>query len=160
MKRRFIDTWFWISLIVETEPFHQKATEFLLKYGYKGDEFYTSNSILAETTSGILYSKRLIKAPEKKLIPKYAFEFLEKFSKMVTSGEVKVLMADQVLIGQSLDLLKKQFRKIPDLSYFDCESVIHCKQSKIFEILTADDHFEYLDLPIDKDWKEFKEQKF
>ncbi len=159
MKRRFIDTWFWISLIVETEPFHKKATEFLFRYGYEGDEFYTCGSILAETTSGILFSKRLIKAPERKLIPKYTFEFLEKFSTMVASGQVRVLSADQTLIGQSLGLLKQHFRTIPDLSYFDCESVIHCKQIGIPEILTGDGHFEYLGIPIDGDWEEFKKQE-
>lgn len=156
MRRRFIDTWFWISLIVETEPFHKKASEFLFRYGYEGDEFYTSNSVIAETTSGILHSSRLIKAPEKKLIPEYTFKFLEKFSTMVASGQLKVLAADQTLIGKSLDLLKRYFREMPKLSYFDCESVIHCREIGIPEILTGDSDFEYLGIPIDKDWEEFK----
>jgi len=30
MKQRFIDTWFWETLIVGTEPFNKKAVEFFV----------------------------------------------------------------------------------------------------------------------------------
>src|SRR5580700_6451741 len=105
MKRRFIDTWFWITLIVETEPLHKQASELFLKSAYQGDEFYTSGSLIAETTSGILHSRKFIKAPEKRLEPLYAFKFFEKFKDVVTSGQVKVLTANQDQIGNALVLL-------------------------------------------------------
>jgi predicted nucleic acid-binding protein len=152
MKRRFIDTWFWITLIVETEPFHKHASEFLLKSAYQGDEFYTSGSVIAETTSGFLHSTRFIKVKEKKLLPEYAFKFFEKFKDAVASGQLKVLTANQGQIVTALDVLKDNFRKISGLSYFDCETVVLCRDEKIKGVLSADKDFEYLGLPIDEEW--------
>jgi len=153
MKRRFIDTWFWITLIVETEPFHKQATGFFLKSAYQGDEFYTSGSVIAETTNGILHSRRFIKVPDKKLLPVYAFKFFEKFKSAVTSGQCKVLSASQAQIGNSLELLKENLRSIQGLSYFDCETVVLCRDNEMPGILTGDRDFEYLGMSIDEDWK-------
>jgi predicted nucleic acid-binding protein len=152
MKKRFIDTWFWLTLIIETESCHRQATEFFYKNAYLGDEFYTSGSVIAETTSALLHSQRFIKVPDKKLLKDYAFKFIEHFQGVVASGQVKVLTADQNQIVSGLDLLKGNFRQIPGLSYFDCETVVLCKSEKIEGVLTGDKDFEYLGFTIDQDW--------
>jgi predicted nucleic acid-binding protein len=155
MKRRFVDTWFLLNLIIETELHHKQALEFFRRYSYGGDEFYASGSLIAETTGCILHSKRFIKVPEKKLLPTYAFKFFEKFKDVVTSGQLKILTANPAQIGNALELLKEKFRAMPDLSYFDCETVVLCNENKIPGVLTGDKHFEYLGLPIDENWAGF-----
>jgi len=160
MKRRFIDTSFWLTLIVQTEFFHAQAIEFFDRYSYQGDEFYTSGSVIAETTNSILFSKHLIKAPQKRLMPEYAFNFFERFCTVLDpAGPLHVLTATPVQISESLELLKTNFRSIPKLSYFDCESVVLCRANQIPDILTGDSDFESLGLPIDADWKSFMEKK-
>jgi predicted nucleic acid-binding protein len=158
MKKRFLDTWFWITLIVETEPLHKQAVEFFRKHAYQKDEFYSSGSLIAETTSGILHSGRFIKVPQQKLLPTYAFKFFEQFKTVVAFGLVKILTANQDQIGNALELLKEKFRSMPDLSYFDCETVVLCRNNQIPGVLTADGHFEYLEMPIDEDWKAILEK--
>jgi predicted nucleic acid-binding protein len=160
MKHRFIDTWFWETLIVGTEQYHQKAFEFFRRTSYQGDRFYTSGSVIAETINGILFSKSLIKAPEKKLRPDYAFRFFEAFKTSLEQAKcLEVLTATPEQIQESLEFLKTHFRSIPKLSYFDCESVVLCRANNIPGILTGDSDFDSLGLPMDEDWKAFMEKK-
>ena len=154
MNQRFIDTWFWVTLIVQTEPFHAQAKEFFNRYSYQGDEFYTSGSVIAETTNSILFSKNLIKTPEKKLMPQYAFKFFEDFCGFLNpSNPLRVLTATPAQVTETLDLLKTNFRSVTKLSYFDCESVVLCRANQIPSILTGDSDFDSLGLPMDEDWK-------
>ena len=152
MTKRFIDTWFWLTLIVETEPFHREANEFLLKWSYKGDPFFTSGSVIAETTSAVLHSQRFIKVPDKKLLPDYALKFVDRFKTAVAAGQLQVISAQANQIADALELLKANFRKIPKLSYFDCETVVLCKTEGINGVLTEDSDFQYLGSQIDPDW--------
>jgi predicted nucleic acid-binding protein len=159
MKQRFIDTWFWETLIVGTEPFNKTAVEFFSKYYYQGDQFYTSGSVIAETTNAILFSKSLIKAPETKLRPEYAFKFFEKFkAALEDTDRLEILTATPAQISEALELLKANFRAIPKLSYFDCESLVLSKANQIPSILTGDSDFDSLGLPMDEDWKLFMEK--
>jgi predicted nucleic acid-binding protein len=154
MKKLFVDTWFWLTLIIQTEEFHRQADEYFLKGSYQGDEFYTSGSVIAETINSILHSKTLIKAPEKRLRPDYAFGFFEKFEKVLeTNSNLKILIADQTQISKALEFLKGNFRSMPRLSYFDCESVVLCQAHGLPRVLTKDSDFESLGVPIDEDWK-------
>lgn len=159
MKRRFIDTWFWNTYVVSTELQHKMAKEFFFKQSYQGDEFFTSSSVIAETSNAILTSKSLIKAPETKLRPAYAFKFFEEFKKALSSAsQLKILSANPTQVGEALELLAVNFRSIPKLSYFDCESVVLCRANQISSILTADSDFDSLGLPMDEDWNLFMEK--
>lgn len=160
MKRRFVDTWFWLNLIVGTQPHNQEAVEFFRRHHYQGDQFFTSSSVIAETTNAILFSKSLIKAPQTKLRPEYAFKFFEQFKTALEGTErLEILTVTSIQISESLELLKTNFRSIPKLSYFDCESVVLCRANQISDILTGDSDFESLGLPIDADWKLLMEKK-
>jgi predicted nucleic acid-binding protein len=160
MKKIFVDTWYWATLIIGTEQYHQQATDYFRKHTYLGTEFYTSGSVIAETISLILHSKHLIKAPEKRLRPEYAQRFFERFKGVVNqpSEQLKILIANQIQIGKALDLLQTRFRDIPKLGYVDCETTVICADSGITNVLSGDVHYEDLGLPIDEEWKELLEQ--
>jgi predicted nucleic acid-binding protein len=161
MKKRFIDTWFWATLFIGTEEFHEEATEFFRRCSYQGDKFYTSSSIMAETINLILHSKHLIKAPETKLRPDYAFRFFEQFKVILEnpSSGLKVEIVNHQQITKALGSLKDHFRSVPKLGYVDCESVVICQDLSIPGILTADPHCATLGIPIDAEWLEILNRK-
>lgn len=155
MKKRFLDTWFWATLIVGTEELHEEAKTFFNKQVYLGDKFYISGSVISETISLILHTKRLIKAPQQKLQPQYAYNFFTNFKEMLngSSGQLEILIASKEQIEKSLQLLADHFRAIPGLSYVDCESVVLCRGHQIPGIMTKDPDCESLGIPIDPDWR-------
>ena len=145
---------FWTTLIVGTEDLHESAKDFFKKQIYLGDKFYTSGSVISETISLILHTKRLIKAPQQKLQPQYAYNFFIQFKDMLTvsTGQFEMLIASKEQIEKSLKLLADNFQKIPNLSYVDCESVVLCQDHQIPGIMTKDPDCQYLGMPIDPDW--------
>jgi predicted nucleic acid-binding protein len=156
MKKHFVDTWFWLSLVIGTEPCHRETEEFFRKAAYERDEFYTSGAVIAETVNSILHSRNLIKAPVNKLRPQYAFQFFETFTSVFKPQvPLMVLSVNKPEIEAALELLKGHFRAMPDLSYVDCESVVLCRANGFSGILSADGHFQTLGVDIDPDWAMF-----
>lgn len=123
----FIDTSAFVALLVESETDHKKVATIYLDYRQHRATFLTSDYVLDELFTRLLYYKLDIK------------KYIEKLRSSIAKNEITVLHIDEGLFEKALDV----FLKFSDhkISFTDATSYILYKDFALDEIFTLDQDF-------------------
>lgn len=123
----FIDTSVFVALLVENETDHEKVAKKYSHYRQHRALFITSDYILDELFTRLLYYKLDIK------------RHIEKLQDSISRKEIVVLHIDESVFDKSLNIfLKFSEHKI---SFTDAASYILYKDFSLDEVFTLDDDF-------------------
>lgn len=134
MEKIFIDTSCYIALFIKSEPKHQIVVSTLNKYIIKRYQFFTSNYVLSELYTRILYDFGRISL--KKVIIQ--------INKTIKQKELKVLDIDEVLFNKSVETMIKFAEH--ELSFVDASIYNLVKDYKFDEVFTLDSDFKKVGL--------------
>lgn len=124
----FIDTSAFVAFLVEKEDHHRKVAKKYYEYRQKRAIFFTSDYILDELFTRLLYYKQFD-------IKKY----IQKLKDSISKGEITVLRIDEALFEKALEgFLKFSEHKI---SFTDVTSYSLFKNFSLDEIFTLDADF-------------------
>jgi uncharacterized protein len=130
MKLIFVDTGAWVALNNSSDKYHfiaVSAHKSLLDSGY----FYiTSNYVLDETYTFLLYNTG----------HKKAVEFGTDMTSFAEEGAIQVIQIDEELQKKAWTIFESYSDK--DFSFTDCTSFAICDSMEIKEAFSFDKHFE------------------
>lgn len=123
----FIDTSAFVALLVASETDHEKVAKKYLDYRQKRAVFITSDYILDETFTRLLYYNVDIK------------KIVSKLRDSINRNEVAVLRIDGGLFEKTFDI----FLKFSDhkISFTDATSYVLYKDFSLDEVFTLDEDF-------------------
>lgn len=129
MAEKFADTAGWANAFIRTEPFHQRAADFLRQWQSGGTLVVTTNLILTELAA-LLTSPLRVPRPQQIVL----------LDTLRHAAWVQIIHVDPDLDAAAFQL----FRTRPDKqwSLVDCASFVVMQQRGISESLTTDHHFE------------------
>lgn len=123
----FIDTSAFVALLVEKEVDHKKVAKKYYNYRQSRAILFTSDYILDELFTRLLYFKIDLK------------KYIQKLKESISKGEITVLKIDDALFEKALSgFLKFSEHKI---SFTDATSYALLKDFSLDEIFTLDDDF-------------------
>lgn len=131
MKRIFFDTWGWIAIAHKDDNHHANASSFYKSFLLNKGTPVTTDYVLAETIT-------LLKA---KMSPDKVAIFIDAILDVAKKGEIILERIDEKRWAKAWELSKKYHDK-PYISFFDFSSFVVMKETGVFEVLTADKHFE------------------
>ena len=122
-----IDTSAFVALLVENETDHKKVAKIYLDYRQHRATFLTSDYVLDELFTRLLYYKLDLR------------KHIEKLKDSIARNEIAVLHIDEGLFERALDV----FLKFSDhkISFTDATSYILYKNFSLDEIFTLDNDF-------------------
>ena len=123
----FIDTSTFVALLVENENDHEKVAKKYSEYRQGRATLFTSDYILDELFTRLLYYKVNIK------------KHIQTLRKAIAEGEITVLKVDETLFEKSIDLLIKFSDQ--KISFTDATSFYLYKDLSLDEIFTLDNDF-------------------
>ncbi|MBI4009433.1 type II toxin-antitoxin system VapC family toxin [Candidatus Roizmanbacteria bacterium] len=123
----FIDTSAFIALLVESETDHKKCAKKYLDYRQHRATFLTSDYVLDELFTRLLYYKLDLR------------KYIGKLKGSIARNEITVLHIDEGLLEKSLDI----FLKFSDhkISFTDATTYVLYKDFGLDEVFTLDDDF-------------------
>lgn len=123
----FIDTSAFVALLVEKEEFHNQVAKKYLDYRNERAILFTSDYILDELFTRLLYYKVDLK------------KHIQTLQDVIAVGEITVFRVDEALFEKSFDI----FLKFSDhnLSFTDATSYVLYKDFALDEIFTLDRDF-------------------
>ncbi len=123
----FIDTSAFVALLVESETDHEKVAKIYLDYRQRRATFLTSDYVLDELFTRLLYYKFDLRT------------YIEKLKSSIARKEIAVLHIGESLFEKALDIfLKYSDHKI---SFTDATSYILYKDFALDEVFTLDSDF-------------------
>ena len=126
MNKCFIDTSGFYSLLVQNDPYHDSAQDWLNKVCNLKERIWTSDYVLDETATLLKFRKM-------------AYLCNPFFSLVEASRALSVLYVDSNLFAKSKDyFIKHQDQKY---SFTDCTSFVVMQENRIKDALTHDHHF-------------------
>lgn len=128
----FIDTSAFVALLVESETDHKKVAKRYLDYRQKRAILFTSDYILDELFTRLLYYKVDLK------------KHIQTLKKAITAGEVTLLRIDETLFEKSIDILLKFSEH--KTSFTNVTSYTLVKNLALDEVFTLDDDFKKMRL--------------
>ena len=128
----FIDTSVFVAVLVESETDHKKAAKKYLDYRQHRATFLTSDYVLDELFTRLLYYKLDLR------------KYIEKLKASIARNEITVLHINESLFEKALDI----FLKFSDnkISFTDASSYILYKDFNLDEIFTLDGDFKKMRL--------------
>lgn len=126
-NRVFVDTSAFTALVIQSEPFHERALELFQKCFRDGVEMVTTDYILDEVLTLLRCSKKL------------KIEMLLSFLVNAYSSGINVFGISEELFGEAIGLMMKY--KDQYFSCTDCVSFAAMKEMQINDVLTLDKHF-------------------
>jgi hypothetical protein len=135
MTRLFYDTWAYLALTDERDPYHELAQQLgrraeELKYG-KVTSTYILDESLTIVRSRAGYER--------------AVEFGEGLWAMVQEGLLELVAVHEGHVKEAWELFKR-YRDIKKLSFTDCTSFVIMRERGIKYVFTGDAHFEQVNL--------------
>jgi predicted nucleic acid-binding protein len=129
MRKVFVDTSAWIGFVVERDPCHQQAEGFFRALIEEGGKVFTSNYVIDETLTRLLYDRGL----------KVAREFYRWIKKAADEGRLAIFWIDEPITEQAW----KAFIKFAEhkLSFTDATSYALMKRYRLDEIFAFDNDF-------------------
>ena len=129
----FIDTSAFVALFVEKEGFHQEASRKYRVYREERAIFFTSNFILDELFTRMLFYKEVnIK------------ELIKGLKRSIALNELTVLQIDETLFEKALDIFQKFSEH--KISFTDATTYCLYKDFALDEIFTLDNDFKKMRL--------------
>ena len=128
-RKIFIDSSAWINATLIGEPHHDEAKRLLSDFVKGGLSIFTSNDVVDETVTRLLYRVSF----------KVAEDFYTIFRQSVVRGSIVQLWVDDQLQDEAWNLVKK-FRE-HRLSLTDATSIALLRRFNLDAIVTFDDDF-------------------
>ena len=122
----FLDSGFFIAWAVRKDEYHDSSQQALVSFKTNKTRLYTSNYVLQETITRIIYKAGFATA---KL-------FIDRVSELETAGLITVIWIDRLLHQESLKILQK-YRDHP-FSFVDVSIIAVVKRLKLERIYTTD----------------------
>lgn len=129
MRKVFVDTSAWIGFVVEKDPCHQRAEEFFRVLIKEGGKIFTSNYVIDETLTRLLYDRGL----------KTARGFYRWVRKAANEGQLAVFWVDEAITDDAWGAFVKFAEH--RLSFTDATSYALMKRYRLDEIFAFDDDF-------------------
>lgn len=128
-KKIFVDTSAWINFLLEGEPGHREAGAYMEKEIKKGAKLLTSNLVLVETATRLLYDHSL----------RVAQAFRRQVEEAEKQRRLAVLWVDEPVLHEAWEVFEKFAEH--KLSLTDATSVVLMKRMKLSVIFAFDDDF-------------------
>jgi len=129
----FIDTWGWLTLRDRDESRHEDVKEFYRQFRDQNGIIYTSDYVIDETITLVF----------KRLPFKTAKESLAKIDKAIEEGYLQVEWVTPERFEKAKGLRLK-YQDKPKISFTDLTSMVIMKELGVKDIITGDEHFEYV----------------
>jgi predicted nucleic acid-binding protein len=129
----FIDTWGWLAIGHQRDPFHKEVVEYYQKLQEDKIRIYTSDYILDETITLLFRREK--------------YEDAVKFmGGIFQSSERGYIIIDKINAPRfsSAWELRKSFKDKPLISFTDITTMVIMQERGIKYILTKDDHFKHV----------------
>ena len=131
----FIDTWGWIAICDQTVREYEKASTFFFSRFEAGGRFATSNFVLAETIT-LAFSRYGENLGER---------FLDRILDLLQMASFRYEEVTPERFEKTLEF-RRRYRDKPKISFTDLTSMVVMRELGITEIVTADRHFEQVNL--------------
>lgn len=122
----FLDSGFFIAWTVKKDAYHNSSQEALVSFKTNKARLYTSNYVLQETITRIIYRAGFTVA---KL-------FIDQFSQLEDADLITVIWIDHFLHQKTIEILQK-YRDHP-FSFVDASIIAIVKHLKLQQIYTTD----------------------
>ena len=134
-----VDSWGWISLLSPKENRHKEVKQYYNRLKSNGAEIITTDYILAETIT-FLYRRLPVAAAE---------DALNTLNKAIDNDIIQLEWVSKIYFNEAINL-RKRYKDKPDISFTDLTSIAIITDKNIKEVLTDDDHFIQVGLPVIK----------
>ncbi len=129
MKKIFVDTWAWYALTDRNDKDHGVAEEANAGLLHDGYTFVTTNFVLSESVTLILYKMR----------HDVAVQFWETTHKLSGSGLVEIIRVNKAQEERAWAIFKQYADQ--DFSFTDCTSFAVMQDLQLSLAFTGDHHF-------------------
>jgi predicted nucleic acid-binding protein len=129
MRSTFVDTFFYLALILEDDQYHERA---VAASGARRGRFVTTAWVLTEVADA------LCEPPQRRL-------FTELLALLRPDPNTEIVAADEALFDRGVDLYAHRPDKAWSLT--DCISFVVMTDRGLTEALTGDHHFEQAGFP-------------
>jgi len=134
-QKLFIDSSIWIAFAVSAESRHSEAVTIMKSHTEAGVALFTSNDVIDETVTRLLYWTGLFKTEL----------FYTNFLDNVRKGTVTQLWTDEILQNEAWYLIKKFSDH--KLSLTDATSIALLRRFNLDAIVTFDEDFKKVGIP-------------
>lgn len=138
MDRLFVDTWGWLTLRDKSERGHEKALAIFQTFREPAGRIYTSDFVLDETFT-LLF--RRLPFP-------LARESMELLSNSVDESSIILIPVNGTRF-KAAQKLRVRFHDKPNISFTDLTSIAILEEFQIEKILSEDNHFAQVGLPLE-----------
>lgn len=128
-KKLLVDTSAWLSFLLKNEQFHQQIKIIFAEEQKKGSVFYTTNDIVDETVTRLIYDNNR----------KIALQFMDFVEEGIKSKVLVQFWTDEEIQEEAFESIRKF--KDQKLSLTDATSVVIMKRFKLDAIFTLDSDF-------------------
>ena len=129
----FIDTWGWLTLRDRKESRHQELKDFYSRFRAQKGLIYTSDYVLDETIT-LLF---------RRLPFETANGSLAKIDQAIMEGYLQVEWVTPERFEKA-KALRLKYQDKPKISFTDLSSMVVMKELGVKNIVTEDEHFEYV----------------
>lgn len=134
-KKWLIDTSAWLVLLLTNEKFHQEFEAIFRKEQKNGTIFYTTNDIIDETVTRLIYDNNY----------RVAILFMKLLEDSLKKRTLTQLWTDEQIQLEAFEIIQKF--KEHELSFTDATSVAIMRRFNIDLILTLDSDFKKIGTP-------------
>ena len=136
MKKVFIDTSAWISLVAAKDPYHKAVAGEWRQLLAGGAPLLTSNDVISETITHLRYHAG----------HGVAVSFWQTIGEAARENRLAVKWVDEALFNQAWKIFSDYADQ--DFSMADCTSFALCQRERITRALTLDRHFQTVGLEV------------
>ena len=126
----FVDTAAWVAISLKNDQFHRAAAKFQLQLRRSKEELLTSNFILDETYTVLLYQSDYANV----------VRFYNHMLVMIRGGILRVFHVTEEIEGEAWEVFKR-FNQDKQWSFTDCTSKVIMDVSAVSEVFTFDRNF-------------------
>lgn len=134
MQRVFIDSSAWLAYYLSDEPDHVRVKNLIRGFTKEGKVMVTSNDIIDETVTFLIYHKPLL-----------AVKFIDFIKKTILTNNITQLWVDEAIQTEAFDLVQKFVEH--KLSLTDSTSIVLSKKFSIESIISLDSDFRKVGIP-------------
>lgn len=129
MRKVFVDTSAWIAIVLEGDLHHSEAESYFRGLVKGGAKVMTSNYVIDETLTRLLYDQSL----------RAAQKFYKKIKEASSKNRLMVFWIDEAIVDDAWNAFVKFAEH--RLSFTDCTSYALVKRYRLDEIFAFDDDF-------------------
>jgi uncharacterized protein len=129
----FVDTWGWVSLHNKRETRHDEVKAFYRRYRLSGAKIYTTDYVLDETLTLIF----------RRLPLELAKISMKSINDSIAQGYLHMVWMSPSRFEEA-KVLRLRFDDKPRISFTDLTSMVVMKEIGVTEVITGDEHFEYV----------------